>query len=237
MDPISNQHISHQFNEELENLRNMVMSMGGLVEQQIERSIKALRKMDAAKAEKVVKTDHKVNLMEVNIDEECARILAIRQPAASDLRMVVTVIKTITDLERIGDEAEKIGRLAICLSEKDITFKAKYAGIKHLGNYVRQMVSDALNAFARLDPDACLQVLKDDEQADEEYQALMRHLITYMMEDPRTITEVLDVVWVARSLERIGDHAKNIAEYVIYMINGKDIRHIDIEEIEQDILS
>jgi phosphate transport system protein len=233
----TSQHISHQFDEEMENLRNQVMSMGGLVEQQIERSIKALRKMDVSKAEKVIRTDHKVNAMEVGIDEECARILARRQPAASDLRMVVAVIKTITDLERIGDEAEKIGQMALQLSESDCNFKTRYAGIHHLGNFVQKMVHDALDSFARLDVDAAIQILRDDDEADEEYQSLMRQLITYMMEDPRTITEVLNVIWVARSLERIGDHAKNISEYVIYLVKGKDIRHIELEEVEKDILS
>jgi phosphate transport system protein len=231
------QHISHQFDEEMENLLNQVMSMGGLVEQQIERSIKALRKLDVSKAEKVIKTDHKVNAMEVNIDEECTRILARRQPAASDLRMVVAVIKTITDLERIGDEAEKIGRMAVRLAETDASIKTRYAGIHHLGNFVQGMVHDALDSFARLDVDAAIQIMRDDEEADEEYKSLMRQLITYMMEDPRTISEVLNVVWVARSLERIGDHAKNISEYVIYLVQGKDIRHIELEEVEKNILS
>lgn len=233
----TSQHISHQFNEEMDNLRNMVMSMGGLVEQQISKAINALQNMDSAAGEKVIRTDHKVNAMEVSIDEECARVLARRQPAASDLRMVVAIIKTITDLERIGDEAEKIARMAVRLSEQDSRFKARYAGIHHLGEYVERMVRDALDSFARLDVDAAIKVMRDDEQADTEYQALMRQLITYMMEDPRTISEVLDVVWVARSLERIGDHAKNISEYVIYLVKGKDIRHIDIEKVEKDILS
>ena len=233
----TSQHISHQFNEEMDNLRNMVMSMGGLVEQQITKSITALQNMDAAAGEKVIRADHKVNAMEVSIDEECARVLARRQPAASDLRMVVAIIKTITDLERIGDEAEKIARMAVRLSEQDSRFQTRYAGIHHLGEYVGHMVRDALDSFARLDVDAAIKVMRADEQADAEYQSLMRQLITYMMEDPRTISEVLDIVWAARSLERIGDHAKNISEYVIYLVKGKDIRHTDIDEVEKDILS
>jgi phosphate transport system protein len=230
-------HISHQFNEQMDNLRNMVMRMGGLVEQQIASSITALQNMDVASSEKIIRDDHLVNAMEVSIDEECTRVLARRQPAASDLRMVVAIIKTITDLERIGDEAEKIARMTIRLSENDSHFRTRYAGIHHLGEYVGTMVREALDSFARLDVDAALKVMRNDKQADAEYQALIRQLITYMMEDPRNISEVLDIVWAARSLERIGDHAKNISEYVIYLVKGKDIRHTDIEVIEKDILS
>ncbi len=233
-------HISQQFNEEMENLRNQVMKMGGLVEQQIGNAIAALRKLDVAKAEKVIRKDHKVNALEVNIDEECARILARRQPAASDLRMVVAVIKTITDLERIGDEAEKVAKMAIHISEDDGGFHSHYAGIRHLGDYVSQMLRNALDAFARLDVETAIQVVHADEEADEEYQSLMRQLLTHMMEDPRTISEVLDIMWAARALERIGDHAKNIGEYVIYLVEGRDIRHLDLEEleeIEKDLMS
>jgi phosphate transport system protein len=231
------QHISHQFNAEMQNLRNHVMTMGGLVEQQILAATEALQLLDAAAGEKVIRNDHKVNAMEVSIDEECTRILARRQPAASDLRMVVAVIKTITDLERIGDEAEKIALMAVHMSEKDSSYHPRYAGVQHLSKHVSSMVHEALDAFARLDVDASLKVLRADEIVDAEYQAFMRQMITYMMEDPRTISEILDMVWAARALERIGDHAKNICEYVIYLVKGKDIRHIDIQEVEKDILS
>jgi phosphate transport system protein len=237
---IQAKHISQQFNEEMENLRNQVMKMGGLVEQQIGNAIDALYKLDVSKAEKVIRKDHKVNALEVNIDEECARILARRQPAASDLRMVVAVIKTITDLERIGDEAEKVAKMAIHIAEDDGRFHSHYAGIRHLSEYVSQMLRKALDSFARLDVETAIQVMHDDEEADSEYQSLMRQLITYMMEDPRTISEVLDIMWAARALERIGDHAKNIGEYVIYLVEGKDIRHLDLEEleeIEKDLMS
>ena len=230
-------HISHKFDEEMESLRNKVLKMGGLVEQQILSSVEALQSMNVADAEKVILNDHKVNALEVTIDEACTQILAKRQPAASDLRMVIAVIKTITDLERIGDEAEKIARMAVHLSEKDSHFHSQYAGIRHLGEHVKKMVHDVLDAYARLDVDAALKVVRDDDLADKEYQDLLRMLITYMMEDPRTITQVLDVVWAARALERIGDHAKNIGEYVIYLVKGKDIRHIDLDEIEKNILS
>lgn len=233
----TSQHISHKFDEEMESLRNKVMKMGGLVEKQISGAIDALQNMDSSSADKIVLRDHKVNALEVSIDEKCTRILAKRQPAASDLRMVIAVIKTITDLERIGDEAEKIAKMALHISEQEGHFRSRYAGIRHLGEHVKRMVHNVLDAYARLDVDAALQVVRDDEQADAEYQDLMRMLMTYMMEDPRTISEVFDVVWAARALERIGDHAKNIGEYVIYLVKGKDVRHLDLDEIEKDIMS
>ncbi len=231
------QHISHQFDEEMQNLRSQVMKMGGLVEQQIMDAVEALQHIDSHAADKVIVRDHKVNALEVNIDETCTQILARRQPAASDLRMVVAVIKTITDLERIGDEAEKIAKMAVKLSEQDASFRTRYAGVRHLGEHVIRMVHNVLDAYARLDVDAALQVVRDDEEADEEYQNLLRMLMTYMMEDPRTISEVLDVIWAARALERIGDHAKNIGEYIIYLVKGKDVRHVDLNELEKDLLS
>jgi len=233
----TSQHISHKFDEEMESLRNQVLKMGGLVEQQISGAIEALQKTDAAGAEKIILRDHKVNALEVTIDEACAQILARRQPAASDLRMVVAVIKTITDLERIGDEAEKIAKMALNLAEDDASFNSRYAGIHHLGDQVKRMVHDVLDAYARLDVDAALKVVRDDDEADKEYQDLIRMLITYMMEDPRRISEVLDVIWAARALERIGDHAKNIGEYVIYLVKGKDIRHLDLDQVEKNIYS
>ncbi len=233
----TSQHISQQFDEEMDGLRNQVLKMGGLVEQQIKGAIEALQDTNAQGAEKIILRDHKVNSFEVAIDEACTQILARRQPAASDLRMVIAVIKTITDLERIGDEAERIAIMALNLAEDDAGFHSRYAGIHHLGDQVKHMVHDVLDAYARLDVDAAIKVVRDDENADKEYQDLIRMLITYMMEDPRTISEVLDVIWAARALERIGDHAKNIAEYVIYLVKGKDIRHLDLDDVEKDILS
>jgi phosphate transport system protein len=233
----TSQHISHQFDEEMEALRHMVLKMGGLVEQQISGAIDALQETDAAAAEKIIRRDHKVNALEVSIDEACTQILARRQPAASDLRMVIAVIKTITDLERIGDEAEKIAMMAVNLAEDDARFGSRYAGMHHLSDLVIRMVHDVLDAYARLDVDAAIKVVRDDDVTDQEYQNMIRMLITYMMEDPRKISEVLDVIWAARALERIGDHAKNIGEYVIYLVKGKDIRHLDLDEVEKDILS
>jgi len=233
----TSQHISQQFDEDMEGLRHKVLKMGGVVEQQISGAIEALQTTDPIIAEKIIRKDHKVNALEVSIDEACIQILARRQPAASDLRMVVAVIKTITDLERIGDEAEKIAKMALRLSEDDARFGSRYAGINHIGDLVKRMMHEVLDAYARLDVDAAIKVVRDDDEVDNEYQNLLRMLITYMMEDPRSISEVLDIIWAARALERIGDHAKNIGEYVIYLVKGKDVRHLDLDEIEKDILS
>jgi phosphate transport system protein len=205
------------------------------VEKQISQAIGALVNGDTTLAEAVATEDYKVNRMEVAIDEECSQIIARRQPAASDLRLVVAVIKTITDLERIGDEAEKIARMAVRLAAEERP-KSNYIEIQALGNHVRQMVRDALDSFARLDVEAALRVAQEDRKVDQEYEGVMRQLITYMMEDPRTITRMLNVVWAARALERIGDHASNIGEYVIYLVKGKDVRHTSLEQIEREIL-
>ena len=234
MEPIHT-HISRQFNSELEDIRSRVLQMGGLVEQQIEQAINALAKGDTALAEEVVTNDYKVNKMEVTIDEECNQIIARRQPAAGDLRLVVAVIKTITDLERIGDEAEKIARMAARLASEERP-KNNYMEIQSLGNHVRQMVHDSLDAFARLDTTAALHVAREDELVDREYEGVLRQMITFMMEDPRSISRMLNVIWAARALERIGDHASNICEYVIYLVKGKDVRHTKLEDIEKEVL-
>ncbi len=228
------QHISQQYNAELEDIRNRVMGMGGLVEQQLASALTSLVDGDAEVGEQVVSGDYKVNAMEVAIDEECSRVLARRQPAASDLRLIVAVIKTITDLERIGDQAERVARMAVRLADAEIN-KSQFVELQHLGNHVRQMLNDALDAFARMDTEAALNVVREDLKVDQEYDALMRQLMTYMMEDPRTISRVLDVMWAARALERIGDHARNICEYVIYLVMGKDVRHINLEQMEEKV--
>jgi phosphate transport system protein len=234
MEPIHT-HISRQFNAELEDIRSRVLKMGGLVEQQIDQAIGALVSADSKLAESVATDDYRVNQMEVAIDEECSQIIARRQPAASDLRLVVAVIKTITDLERIGDEAEKIARMAVRLASEERP-KNNYMEIQSLGNHVRQMVHDTLDAFARLDIEAAIRVAREDERIDKEYEGVMRQLITYMMEDPRTISRMLNVIWAARALERIGDHACNICEYIVYLVKGKDVRHTSLEQIEKEIL-
>ena len=228
-------HISQQYNAELEDIRSKVLQMGGLVEQQIEQAINALVRGDTALGEAVIMDDTKVNKLEVTIDEECSQIIARRQPAASDLRLVMAVIKTITDLERIGDEAEKIARMAVRLAGEERP-KNNYAEIQALGNHVRQMVHAALDAFARLDVEAAVRVAREDIKIDHKYEGVLRQLITFMMEDPRTISRSLNVIWAARALERIGDHARNICEYIIYLVRGRDVRHTSLEQIEKEIL-
>lgn len=222
-------HISRRFNKDLEDLRNTVLAMGGLVETQLSRAIAAIVSGDSELGLAVANDDYKVNNFEVSIDEECSRILATRAPTAGDLRLIVAIIKTITDLERIGDEAEKIGFLASKLAAMDRPADS-YRELKNLGNHVSHMLRDAMNAFARLDVKEALEVVREDELVDEEYDMITRQGITFMMEDPRSIKRVLNVTWAARSLERIGDHAKNICEYVIYMVQGRDVRHTDIRD-------
>jgi len=234
MEPLHT-HISRQYNTELEEIRSHVLQMGGLVEQQIEQALTALVKGDTALGEAVIMDDTKINKLEVTIDEECNQIIARRQPAASDLRLVVAVIKTITDLERIGDEAEKIARMAVRLAAEERP-KNNYAEIQTLGTHVRQMVHDALDAFARVDIEAAVRVAREDRKIDQKYEGVLRQIITYMMEDPRTITRMLSVIWAARALERIGDHARNICEYIIYFVKGKDVRHTSLEQVEKEIL-
>jgi len=231
---IGTQHISKQFDNELENIRERVLSMGGMVEQQLINALKALTESDVEFAQLVIRNEPQVNALEVSIDEDCTKILARRQPAAGDLRLVMAVIKTITDLERIGDESEKIAKMVIELIEKQGP-KSYYVGIIALGNHARKMVHDALDAFARMDTRAAVNVASDETKSDEMYVAILRQLITYMMEDPRNISGTIDAVWTARALERIADHARNICEYVIYFVEGKDVRHISIEQMEKEI--
>jgi phosphate transport system protein len=226
-------HISQQFNAELEDIRNRVLTMGGLVEQQITDAVTALVQGDAELCERVITNDYRVNAMEVALDEECAHTLARRQPAASDLRLIVAVVKTITDLERIGDQAEKVARMGLHLAEMERP-KNQYMEIQSLGVHAREMLHGALDSFARMDVEAAVQVAHRDLKVDHEYEGIMRQLITFMMEDPRSIARSLDVMWAARALERIGDHARNIGEYVIYLVKGKDVRHISLEQMEKE---
>jgi phosphate transport system protein len=227
-------HISRRFNEDLERVRTRVLGMGGLVEELLAKAINALIEGDSSLGESVAMDDLAVNGMEVAIDEECSRILATRAPTAGDLRLIVAIIKTITDLERIGDEGEKIGNIASRLAAMERP-ENKYREIKHLGRIVADMVHDSLDAFARMDAQAALKVARRDRMVDEEYEAIQRQCITFMMEDPRNIRRTLDVMWIVRSMERVGDHAKNICEYVIYMVHGKDVRHTRLEDVERDL--
>lgn len=228
-----NKHISGRFNQELENVRNHVLSMGGLVELQLSSALDAVSTNDAELAEKVRKNDYKVNAMEVSIDEECTRIIARRQPAASDLRLVIAIAKTIADLERIGDEAERIAKVALDSFTKDQ--QDLLVNIENMGRQVLKMLHDVLDAFARMDVQRAFEVHKEDAKVDREYEAITRQIMTYMMEDPRSIPKIMDLVWSVRSLERIGDRCQNIAEYIIYFVNGKDIRHISQEDIEKSL--
>lgn len=230
------QHISQQFNEDLEEIRNRVLAMGGVVEQQIRDAVSALIKNDTSLADAVIRGDLEVNAAEVAIDEECTQIIARRQPAASDLRLVIAVIKTITDLERIGDQAERVAHMALRLAEEERP-KNQYNEIKDLGEKVARHVHLALDAFARMDTVAAVNVVKEDSNIDQAYDGVMRQALTFMMEDPRSITRMLNVMWTARALERIGDHAKNISEYVIYFVRGKDVRHTSLERLEQEAKS
>ena len=228
------QHISQQFDNELEKVREHVLAMGGMVEQQLDYSLRSLIESDTELAEQVIFQEPKVNTLEVEIDEECTMILARRQPTASDLRLIMAVIKTITDLERIADEAQKIAKNTLELAEKQGP-KSYYIGIKAMGNLVQKMLKGSLDAFARMDSKAALEHAALEPETDDQYSAILRQLITYMMEDPRSISGTLDVVWTARALERIADHARNICEYIIYFVEGKDVRHTSLEDIEKEI--
>lgn len=227
-------HISQQFNSELEEIRSHVLAMGGLVEEQIRNATQSLVDGNVELAESVISRDVNVNKAEVSIDEECTHIIARRQPAATDLRLVIAVIKTITDLERIGDQAERVARMGARLAEVERP-KNNYHELQNMGEHVAKMVHGALDAFARSDVEMAIKVSKQDKQVDQEYDGLMRQCLTFMMEDPRKISQMLDIMWAARAIERIGDHAKNICEYVIYLVKGKDVRHITIEQMEKEI--
>jgi phosphate transport system protein len=231
----SSDHISRQFDADLEAIRASVLQMGGLVESQIKSAVESLISGDIALMTQVIENDRRVNTMEVKIDEACSQVIARRQPAAGDLRLVMAVIKTITDLERIGDEAEKIARMAKLLSQKSGLVLPRYHEIKHAAEIALDMLRKSLDAFARLDIVMAAQVVRQDEQVDEEFRAIMRYLITFMMEDARTISTSLEILFVAKAIERIGDHAKNISEYVIYMVKGRDVRHITTDEIEREV--
>ncbi|MFH7586113.1 MULTISPECIES: phosphate signaling complex protein PhoU [Oceanimonas] len=223
-----NKHISGQFNTELEGVLNQVLVMGGLVEQQLTDAITAIHEQNMTTARQIVANDHKVNALEVQIDEECTRIIAKRQPAASDLRLVLAIIKTITDLERIGDVAKRIGMMLLDNANKK---QPPLVSMENMGRRTVRMLHESLDAFARMDVEAAIEVHKEDDKVDREYESIIRELMTFMMEDPRSIPHVLNVLWCARSLERVGDRVQHICEYIIYFVKGKDVRHISDEDI------
>ena len=230
------EHTYKQYDAELESVRAKVLRMGGLVEQQIVSALESLVSVNPKLAQEVMESDHLVNALEVQVDEDCSHIIARRQPTAGDLRMIMMVVKTVTDLERIGDEATKIARVAQKIYESDRMYKTRFTEINNMVALVRQMLRTSLDAFARLDVAKTIEVARQDEQVDEQFRAAMRQLVTFMLEDPRTISMSLEVLFVAKAIERIGDHAKNISEYVIYMVKGKDVRHTTVEEMEREAL-
>lgn len=228
------QHISRQFNQELEDVRSKVLKMGGLVEEQLGLAIRSLVDGDRKLAKKVVKNDYRINALEVEIDEECTRIVARRQPAASDLRLVMAVIKTITDLERIGDEVKRVAKMVVAKMEGALREEVRQE-LEHMGHMVGEMLRLVLDAFARLDVDTAVQVVKNDDRVDAKYIAITRHLITYMAEDPKSIPLTLNILWAARAMERMGDRCGNIAEYIFYLVYGRDIRHISLDDAVAEI--
>jgi len=233
-------HISRRFNEELEQVRTLVMNMGALVEQQVNDGLSAVLNADAKLAVKVIERDNEVNNMELNIDEYCTQILARRQPAASDLRLIVSVIKSITDLERMGDESVKLGKNAIKLAKGNFAEEEgsrPLVELRHLGKHVCETLNKALTAYAQMDVETALDIIKNDSIVDEEFDNISRLLVTKMMENPREIKNALRVTWCARALERISDHTTNLCEYIVYLVEGKDVRHATIEQIRKNISS
>jgi len=227
-------HTLKQFDTELDQIRSKVLQLGGLVERQITKAMEALAEGDLILCEQVINTDHEVNRMEVELDEACIHVIAKRQPAAIDLRMIMTVVKTITDLERIGDEAKKIAKQARTLHSNDMAYVPRIE-LRHAAEIVVSMLRQALDAFARTDCSVATEVVRRDKEVDAEFKSAMRQLITFMIEDPRTISRALELLFIAKSIERIGDHAKNISEYVVYMEKGRDVRHLGLEVLEREV--
>lgn len=226
-----NKHISGQFNAELEHIRTQVMMMGGLVEKQLTDAITAMHNLDARLAKQVIEGDQQVNMMEVAIDEACVRIIAKRQPAASDLRLVMAIIKIISELERMGDVAEKISRTALeKFSHQHVPL---LVSLQSLGHHTVQMLHDVLDALARMDLNSAIRIYREDKKVDQEYEGIVRQLMTYMMEDPRTIPSVLTALFCAHAIERIGDRCQNICEIIFYFVKGQDFRHLGGDKLDE----
>ncbi|MFN3881707.1 MAG: phosphate signaling complex protein PhoU [Nitrincola lacisaponensis] len=228
-------HISNQFNIELEQIRTQMLSMGGIVERQVSDSIEALMNGDIELAEQARQSDKTANQMEIDIDQQCTKIIALRQPAASDLRLIISISRAASDLERIGDESGRISKHAIEIANSGINARFGYQEVRHIGMIVTEMVRDVLNAFSRGDLEMAYKVAKRDREVDQEYRSATRSLVTYMMEDPRSISVILNVMWILRSLERIGDHARSIAIHLIYQVSGEDVRHKSLREIKEAV--
>ena len=227
-------HISRQFDQELDEIRSRVLKMGGLVELQLEKTLSAIREDDASLVNDASKIDEKVNKLEVQIDEECTQILAKRQPTASDLRLIIATTKSVRDIERIGDEAERVAAMVGHAIENDMS--AVYSkGLLKLGEQVKELLHATLNTYARMETRSAIKNIRKDASVDQEYGSIIVKLVEMMKSDPDCISEALDVMWAARSLERIGDHCINICENVIYHVEGEDIRHIEIEEVKEQL--
>ena len=233
----TSEHLSKQYDSDLDALRSRVLQMGGLVEAQILAAIEGFSTGNPELFERVIETELRVNGYEVSIDTDCSHIIVRRQPAATDLRLIMAVSKTVTDLERMGDEAEKIARMSKQIHERDRLKVQRFGQIRHAGNIAVQMLRQALDAFARLDAEQAAQVVREDMTIDDEFRSIVRQLVTFMMEDPRTISSALEVLWIAKAIERIGDHAKNVAENVIYIVKGTDVRHTRFEDLEREAKS
>jgi len=229
---IYSQHTSNKFNEELEKLRTDFLEMGRTVKQQVSDSLQALLNQDISLAESTRELDRETNRFENQIDKDCEQIIALRQPAAVDLRLVLSINRAIVDLERIGDEASRVAKQAIDLSNSESSSKSLHE-VSHIGELVTEMLSSVLIAFEKRDIELAYKVVKSDKNVDREYQSTMRALITFMMEDSRSISSVLNIIWILRALERIGDHACNLAEQVIYQVSGTDVRHMKTKEIKK----
>ena len=229
-------HTSKQFDAEMEAIRSGVLSMGGLVERQVLRAIEALGEdEDARLIDAVAVDEQEINHMQSAIDQQCTQIIARRQPTAVDLRLIMTVTKIVNDLERIGDEAKKIAYKAVNVRGSDRLTRIRYHDVVRMAGGTQKMLREALDAFARLDVIAAARVVEEDDEIDVAFNAVMRQLISFMMEDPRTISAALEVVFIAKSIERIGDHSKNVAESVVQAVKGKDVRHASAEQIRAEV--
>ncbi len=227
-------HISQQYNSALDDLNTEFLEMGGVVEMQMVNAVNAITDVNTELAQEVMIVEKDVDSREMAIDDLCTQIIARRQPTASDLRLVMAISKSTRDLERIGDEANKIAKMAVAISENE-ELPHGFSELRNLGRHVQQIVNDTLTAFARYDVDMALGVVNKDKEVDREYSTAMRELITYMMEDPRNISRSMNVIWALRALERIGDHAGNISEQIIYLVKGLDVRHISADEMAKQV--
>jgi phosphate transport system protein len=230
------EHTHKQFDAEMEAIRSGVLAMGGLVETQMRRAIAVLGDAeDDGAIDQVGAAEQRINQMQMTIDQQCSQIIARRQPTAIDLRMILTITKIVNDLERIGDEAKKVAYKAAQTRGNDQLTKVRRHDVARAAESAREMLQVALDVFARLDAAAAAGVIDSDEEIDVAFLAILRQLISYMMEDPRTITSALEIVFIAKSIERVGDHAKNIAEAVVQVVKGKDVRHASAEQIRAEV--